>query len=208
MERSGSTDERFYAIVTDLVGTPTELVDEYGNLAWFGQTTAWGLPIARGGTAATPLRFPGQYADPESGLNYNYFRYYDPETARYFSPDPLGLAGGYAPHSYVPNPLTWLDPLGLSLLDVIKNGVHIVVHEYDADKPAHAHVTGRGREVRIGPNGYPLHNQPDLSSQQRQIVEHYKKEIRKAVRKLGKRNQAAQREEEARKAAANKPCDG
>lgn len=213
VERTGtgedrrSTDEKFYAIVTDLVGAPTELLDEYGNVAWFAQTTAWGRPIAHGGGTTTPLRFPGQYADAESGLNYNYFRYYDPETARYFSADPVGLAGGYAPHSYVPNPLAWLDPLGLSLLDVSKNGVRVVVHEYDVDKPAHAHVTGRGREVRIGPNGHPIDGQPELSSQQKQVVENYKTEIRKAVNKLGKRNQAQEQEERARQAAKNAPCE-
>ncbi|WP_409463384.1 DUF6531 domain-containing protein [Amycolatopsis sp. GA6-003] len=202
VERGGA-DERFYAIVTDLVGAPTELLDEQGGVAWFGQNTVWGKPIAHGGTTTTPLRFPGQYADPESGLNYNYFRYYDPETARYFSADPVGLAGGYWPHSYVPNPLTWLDPLGLSLLDVSKNGVRIVVHEYDVDKPAHAHVTGGGgREVRIGPNGHPIDGQPELSGRQRAVVGEYKKEVRKAVRKLGKRNQAEERAEEERKRAA------
>ncbi|MFD8463152.1 RHS repeat-associated core domain-containing protein [Streptomyces antimycoticus] len=60
-----------------------------------------------------PLRFPGQYADPETGLHYNLFRYYDPETARYLTPDPLGLAPADNPHTYVVNPLTWADPLGL-----------------------------------------------------------------------------------------------
>ncbi|EOD68128.1 DUF6531 domain-containing protein [Amycolatopsis vancoresmycina] len=211
VERAGpdrrSTAERFYAIVTDLVGTPTELLDEHGNVAGFSQTTTWGLPVARGGAATTPLRFPGQYADPESGLNYNYFRYYDPETARYLSADPVGLAGGYSPHSYVPNPHTWLDPLGLSLLDVIKNGVRIVVHEYDVDKPAHAHVIGGGREVRIGPNGHPIDGQPELSRTQRQVVENYKTEIRKAVRKLGRRNQAEERAEREQREAKAKACD-
>jgi RHS repeat-associated protein len=177
-------------------------------VAWFAQTTTWGLPIAHGGTATTPLRFPGQYADSESGLNYNYFRYYDPETGRYFSSDPIGLAGGYAPHNYVPNPLTWLDPVGLALLDVSRNGVRIVVHEYDVDRPGHAHVTGRGREVRIGPNGHPIEGQPELSSQQRQVVEHFKAEIRRAVRKLGRRNQAEERAQraEAERRAAQRNC--
>ncbi|HEY2061828.1 MAG TPA: DUF6531 domain-containing protein, partial [Amycolatopsis sp.] len=40
-ERLGA-DEQFYAIVTDLVGAPTELLDEHGNVAWFAQTTGWG----------------------------------------------------------------------------------------------------------------------------------------------------------------------
>ncbi|MGW6023040.1 RHS repeat-associated core domain-containing protein [Streptomyces sp. NPDC055099] len=214
-ERKHLTDEevdaRFYAIVTDLVGTPTELLDEQGDIAWRTRTTLWGTTVwNRGATAYTPLRFPGQYYDPETGLHYNYFRHYDPETARYLTSDPIGLAGGFAPHSYVPNPFMWIDPLGLSLLDVSKNGVKIVVHEYDVDKPAHAHVTGGGgREVRIGANGKPLHNQPELSSKQRQAVEHFKPQIRTAVRKLGKRSQAEERAaKEQREAAeaAKKPC--
>ncbi|MFD7499702.1 RHS repeat-associated core domain-containing protein [Streptomyces sp. NPDC059850] len=60
-----------------------------------------------------PLRFPGQYADPETGLHYNYFRHYDPETARYVTPDPLGLQPALNHHGYVRNSLGWLDPLGL-----------------------------------------------------------------------------------------------
>uniref|UniRef100_UPI001F213557 RHS repeat-associated core domain-containing protein n=2 Tax=Streptomyces antimycoticus TaxID=68175 RepID=UPI001F213557 len=60
------------------------------------------------------LRFPGQYADPETGLHYNYFRHYDPETARYASPDPLGLEPAPNHHSYVRSPHHWTDPLGLN----------------------------------------------------------------------------------------------
>ncbi|MBM4794928.1 RHS repeat protein [Streptomyces sioyaensis] len=85
-------DSRFFAIVTDLVGTPTELVDEQGAIAWRSRTTLWGVTARnRDAIAHTPLRFPGQYEDPETGLHYNYFRHYDPETARYTTPDPLGL---------------------------------------------------------------------------------------------------------------------
>ena len=48
------------------------------------------------------------------GLHYNRFRYYDPETAQYNSPDPIGLAGGDRPYGYVHNPISWVDPLGLA----------------------------------------------------------------------------------------------
>jgi RHS repeat-associated protein len=107
-------DENFYAIVTDLVGTPTELVDPDGTLAWRTRTTLWGNPLQPDvGEADCPLRFPGQYDDPETGLYYNYFRYYDPDAARYQSPDPLGLAPSPNPRTYVPNPTRWIDPLGL-----------------------------------------------------------------------------------------------
>ncbi|QKV94102.1 RHS repeat protein [Streptomyces sp. NA02950] len=105
---------RFHTVVTDPTGTPTELITPDGTLAWQARTTLWGTPLtAPPDATACPLRFPGQYADPETGLHYNHHRYYDPETARYLTPDPLGLAPAPSPHTYVPNPHTWQDPLGL-----------------------------------------------------------------------------------------------
>ncbi|MGW7048283.1 putative T7SS-secreted protein [Streptomyces avermitilis] len=107
-------DSRFFAIVTDLVGTPSELLDERGEIVWRTRATLWGSTTwAKNSTAYTPLRFPGQYYDPETGLHYNYFRHYDPETARYVTPDPLGLGPAPNPAAYVPNPHMWADPLGL-----------------------------------------------------------------------------------------------
>ncbi|MFF5469255.1 putative T7SS-secreted protein [Streptomyces achromogenes] len=108
-------DSRFFAIITDLVGTPTELLDEQGDIAWRTRSTLWGTTAwSTNSTTYTPLRFPGQYYDPETGLHYNYFRHYDPETARYLTPDPLGLAPAPNPDTYVRNPHLWTDPLGLA----------------------------------------------------------------------------------------------
>ena len=108
-------DQRFYAIITDLIGTPTELVDEQGDIAWRTRTTLWGTTTwNRTATAHTPLRFPGQYHDPETGHHYNHFRHFDPETARYLTSDPLGLEPADNPVTYVHNPNTWADPLGLT----------------------------------------------------------------------------------------------
>ncbi|WP_329314473.1 MULTISPECIES: putative T7SS-secreted protein [unclassified Streptomyces] len=108
-------DDRFFAIVTDLVGTPTQLLAEDGTTAWRTRTTLWGTTTWNtDATAYTPLRFPGQYYDPESGLHHNYFRTYDPETARYLSPDPLGLTPSPNPAAYVHNPHTWSDAHGLA----------------------------------------------------------------------------------------------
>ncbi|WP_277347725.1 RHS repeat-associated core domain-containing protein, partial [Streptomyces barkulensis] len=91
------------------------LVDETGEIAWHTRTTLWGTTTwNRDATTYTPLRFPGQYHDPETGLHYNHFRYYDPATARYTTPDPLGLAPAPNPATYVHNPHTWCDPLGLA----------------------------------------------------------------------------------------------
>ncbi|MEU5643307.1 putative T7SS-secreted protein [Streptomyces milbemycinicus] len=116
-------DRRFFAIVTDLVGTPIELVDETADIAWRPRTTLWGTTTEdRTDTPHTPLRFPGQYFDPESGLHYNHHRYYDPETARYTTPDPLGLAPAPNPVAYVPNPHAWTDPLGLAPYPGLRRG--------------------------------------------------------------------------------------
>ncbi|MGH3228207.1 MAG: RHS repeat-associated core domain-containing protein, partial [Streptosporangiaceae bacterium] len=106
-------DERFYAIIADQVGMPAELIAADGTVAGYQQHTLWGGTLWRPGGAATPLRFPGQYHDPETGLHYNQQRYYDPVTGSYLTPDPLGLAPAPNPHAYVPNPLIHTDPLGL-----------------------------------------------------------------------------------------------
>jgi len=59
--------------------------------------------------------FPGQYYDQETGLHYNYFRYYDPSTGRYLTADPIGQLAGPNLYSYVGNnPLFWIDPYGLA----------------------------------------------------------------------------------------------
>ncbi|MFF3576352.1 putative T7SS-secreted protein [Streptomyces mirabilis] len=113
-DRQSEIDRRFFAIATDLVGTPTELIDESGGIAWRSRSTLWGTTAwARDGITYTPLRFPGQYYDSETGLHYNFLRHYDPQTGRYASPDPLGLAPAPNPVSYVDNPNTASDPLGL-----------------------------------------------------------------------------------------------
>jgi RHS repeat-associated protein len=114
-------DRRFYAIVTDLVGTPAELAAPDGTLAGHQQQTLWGTTAWRG-PASTPLRFPGQYADPETGLHYNQHRYYDPVAGAYLTPDPLGLAAAPNPHSYVVNPQVLIDPLGLAPYDAAAGG--------------------------------------------------------------------------------------
>ena len=100
-------DERFYAIVTDLVGAPSELIDDQGDIVWRSRTTLWGNRLDEPSDGPDcPLGYPGQYHDTESGLDYNLFRYYEPRTARYLSPDPLGLEPAPNPYTYVSNPLS------------------------------------------------------------------------------------------------------
>ncbi|TVT26320.1 type IV secretion protein Rhs [Amycolatopsis rhizosphaerae] len=105
-------DEAFYAIVADLSGSPAELVTPDGILAGRATASLWGVRSAVG-PAECDLRFPGQYHDSETGLHYNFHRYYEPATARYQSSDPLGLAPSPNPYAYVSNPIWQIDPFGL-----------------------------------------------------------------------------------------------
>lgn len=69
-----------------------------------------------------PIRFQGQWADAESGLYYNRYRFYDPLAEQYLSPDPTGLHGGMRPQGYAPNALVDIDPFGLQLAANAKAG--------------------------------------------------------------------------------------
>jgi RHS repeat-associated protein len=107
--------------INDSLGTPRELLSSSGEILWTASQTAWGREtdgqIRTEGTGASidcPLRFQGQWYDFESGLCYNRHRYYDPETGRYLSKDPIGLLGGLNQYSYPADPINWFDPLGLS----------------------------------------------------------------------------------------------
>ncbi|GAA1942673.1 colicin E3/pyocin S6 family cytotoxin [Kitasatospora viridis] len=115
-DADGTVTERHHAVVTDLVGTPTELVTADGTVVWQRTATLWGgtVRIAGDGSTDCPLRFPGQYHDDETGLHYNLHRYYDPQSARFTAPDPLGLAPAPNHYAYVTNPLDEIDPLGLA----------------------------------------------------------------------------------------------
>ena len=65
------------------------------------------------GNINNDLRFPGQIEDRGTGLYYNNQRYYEPETGRYITADPIGLQGGLNPYAYVGgNPLLYSDPTG------------------------------------------------------------------------------------------------
>ncbi|TDB42698.1 RHS repeat domain-containing protein, partial [Photorhabdus khanii] len=113
---------QLHYVVSDHQGTVREICTEAGKVAWAGRLFTWGEPefwtvsARKEETVSCNLRFCGQYEDEESGLFYNRFRYYSPETGQYLSPDPLGLAGGVNPYGYVHDPVSFVDPLGLSML--------------------------------------------------------------------------------------------
>jgi RHS repeat-associated protein len=103
-----------YSIVTDHLGTPSAAYDNAGTVAWSAELDLYGVPRhTMTPRIRLPWRWPGQYADEETGLYYNRYRYYDATAGQYLTPDPLGLAGGGTTYGYVADPLTSVDPLGL-----------------------------------------------------------------------------------------------
>jgi RHS repeat-associated protein len=104
----------FNAYHHDYLGTVRELTDEKGNIVWSASLDVYGgLKASQVSETENQIRFPGQYEDTETGLYYNYYRYYDPDSGRYITQDPIGLWGGLNHYRYTNNPLTSIDPLGL-----------------------------------------------------------------------------------------------
>ena len=145
-----------YWFNTDLNGAPLEVTDERGAVRWSGQYGSFGEVrhqsegfsrlVNRTAMAHQPLRYAGQYADGETGLHYNLFRYYDPQVGRFIVQDPIGLNGGWNLYQYAPNPLGWIDPLGLKCSHSAKNPkeFHAVVNE----KWGHKMTASEMREVQ------------------------------------------------------------
>jgi RHS repeat-associated protein len=115
--------QKLYYIEADALGTPRVVIDPDRNVSvwnWnlaneaFGDSAPNEDPDADGTAFVFDMRFPGQRYDAASGLNYNYFRDYDPSTGRYSQSDPIGLAGGISSYAYVGgSPLAKIDPVGL-----------------------------------------------------------------------------------------------
>jgi RHS repeat-associated protein len=106
----------FY-VFADHIGTPLVLATPEGQIAWdWRYHDPFGNNAPNNSTLLTAYdhRFPGQIADSETGLFYNYFRDYDPQLGRYIESDPIGLDGGINTYAYVRgNPISRLDSFGL-----------------------------------------------------------------------------------------------
>jgi len=114
-DSENSTDCITYYYHTDQIGMPKELTNEDGRLCWLGSYTGWGKlkseqKLVEG--IHQPFRLQNQYADEETGLHYNFFRYYDPNVGRFTQLDPIGLAGGENLYRFEASMQNAVDPLG------------------------------------------------------------------------------------------------
>ncbi|MBI5592932.1 MAG: RHS domain-containing protein [Deltaproteobacteria bacterium] len=111
--REYQTNPGTYYFINDHLGTPRQLVTATGTIAWQAAYLPFGKAQIQTETVKNNLRFPGQYFDDETGLHYNWNRFYDPETGRYVTADPIGLDGGMNLYGYVDsNPVNLIDPSG------------------------------------------------------------------------------------------------
>ncbi len=110
-----AASDRIHYYHCDHLGTPLELTDANGKIVWAAHYKAWGRILRHDiRDVEQPLRFQGQYEDQETGLFYTRHRYYDPDSGRFISQDPIGLLGGENLYQYAANPVIWTDPWGLS----------------------------------------------------------------------------------------------
>jgi RHS repeat-associated protein len=153
------------------------------------ERSAWGeAKAAPGSTSTTPIGFQGQYLDEETGLAFNRFRYYDPDSGRYISADPIGLWGGLNPFSYAENrPRHLVDPEGLAskkstIYDA--NGKPVASGESPfpgATDPAIKEAVDNAHKKFGAPDGIPANLKPSSAGQCAEIaaLDNMAKKIRK-----------------------------
>ena len=115
-DKAGETRRQVNYFHCDQIGLPREMTDGEGRLLWFGNYGGWGKLTEETNIANAhqPFRLQNQYCDGETGLHYNFFRYYDPHSGRFVTQDPIGVWGGSNFYQFAPNAQGWVDPLGLT----------------------------------------------------------------------------------------------
>ena len=160
INEDGESGQQTHYFHYDQIGIPREMADKDGNLLWFGNYTDWD-PLKEE-TKVTdssyhPFRLQNQNADRETGLHYNFFRYYEPDAGRFVNQDPIGLVGGDNLYQFAPN----MQALG-------KNQMH----------------TDLRREIDIAQGGLRKTGTP--KAQRKRLRNEFKKFLRK-LKKAGKK---------------------
>ena len=138
----GESKQETHYFHCDQIGIPREMTDKDGNLLWFGNYTGWGrLKEETRVTDSTyqPFRLQNQYADLETGLHYNFFRYYEPDAGRFVNQDPIGLMGGENFYQFAPNIQNMMDPWGLNAVSITKGALSMIAIDTMTPDPLMRH---------------------------------------------------------------------
>lgn len=159
-----------YYVVPNHNGTPGELVDAKGHVAWAALLSPWGelietqreAPHATS-TIASPFRMLGQYRDEDTGLCYVRYRWFDPSTMRWLTPDPLEMEGGSDAFGFNGSPTEHVDPNGLKSRTDVED---LFVRTDKAREEAHAAAQAEQDNIRAEINANPA-----ISEERRPFVE-------------------------------------
>jgi len=154
-------DGQILNVHTDRIGAVRFLTGPDQAVLWRVASDAYGEaivdPDVDGDSEAVEFSFrsAGQYSDTESGLHYNLFRYYDPETNRYLEKDPLGLDGDFAYYTYAAgNPTNYVDPFGLMVISLPCGGVHISLTKNLSEKYGQEMLDYHAQRATSGDSNY------------------------------------------------------
>jgi len=142
-----------YSIVTDHLGTPSQMYKDDGALFWEAELDSYGkVRMEKGELGSCPFRYQGQYEDVETGLYYNRFRYYSVEEGMYVSQDPIGLLGCLSNlYNYVKDSGIWFDEFGLAPTYTKQSRQHVYSHGHAANSKQRK-GTGKSK-FRVGEGG-------------------------------------------------------
>ncbi len=151
-----------------------EMTDSDGKIVGETGYQGWGNTIQETdhGGVEQNLRYQGQYLDRETGLHYNLHRYYDPDVGRFMVTDPIGLRGGLNLYAYAPNPLSWIDPLGLTkkCMGVSESGHHVPAVRKSKGRPFEVSRSDKTRPTLFPRGENPEHNHWRLHHAERDVI--------------------------------------
>jgi RHS repeat-associated protein len=118
--------DNVYFVHNDYLGRPETVTNGSKASVWHAQNTAFGRTVQSATFGSLNIGLPGQYWDSESGLWYNWNRYYDAVTGRYLESDPADIASGFSTYSYASGkPVSTIDPSGLAGMAIYFNGYSV-----------------------------------------------------------------------------------
>ncbi len=120
-------DDDLYVPLHDHNGNVAALLDSEGNIVQSYRYTSFGEEKTQF-KPISPWRFSSKRVDPETGLIHFGRRYYDPDSAQWTTPDPIGPESGPNLYTYaLNNPLTHFDTYGLFSLGDLFRGIFFCI---------------------------------------------------------------------------------